>query len=306
MYGKIFSSMYDGTLRVNWQALVTFQQLIVLCDSDGVIDMTPEAISGRTGIPLDIIREGIEKLEAPDPYSRTPDFEGRRLERLDEHRPWGWRIVNYLKYRSLVNTETVREQNRERQKRYRERNARVTDSNASVTQNNDESRQEEVEVDTDKTLPPISPRKRGVRKSELSEKQKTLFNRFWESYPKKRSKGQAERAWSNITQTPDEQLVATMVSTIARAKKSDGWQKDGGHWIPHPGTWLNAKGWLDDYGKPDLSSKDPPTQPAIIHQPEPTPAEREANRLRAKEAVKVLARRMSIQPSEQKVENEQR
>ena len=59
MYGKIFQSMYDGTISVNWKGLVTFQQMIVLCDSEGVIDITPPALSNRTRIPLEIIEEGI-------------------------------------------------------------------------------------------------------------------------------------------------------------------------------------------------------------------------------------------------------
>lgn len=101
MYGKIFDSMYDGTLSENWQALVTFQQMIVLCDADGVIDMTPAAISRRTGIPIDHIKVGIEILENPDENSRTEDEEGRRIVRLDDHRAWGWRLVNYRKFQNI-------------------------------------------------------------------------------------------------------------------------------------------------------------------------------------------------------------
>src|SRR5262245_45157076 len=59
MFGKVFEIMYDGTLRTNWQALVAFQQMIVLANIDGVVDMTPEAIAARTGIPLEIFTEGI-------------------------------------------------------------------------------------------------------------------------------------------------------------------------------------------------------------------------------------------------------
>lgn len=114
MYGKLFASMYDGTLYGKWQALVTFQQLIILCTPDGVIDMTPQQISGRTSIPLEIIQAGISDLEAPDPFSRTPDAEGRRIERLDDHRPWGWRIVNHEKYKNLISQEQKREADRER------------------------------------------------------------------------------------------------------------------------------------------------------------------------------------------------
>lgn len=111
MYGKVFESMFDGTLASKgpWQALVTFQQLIVLCDKSGVIDMTPEAISRRTSIPLEIIELGLHALMQPDPRSRTPAEEGRRITLLEDHRDWGWQIVNHAKYRDLRNAEERRE-----------------------------------------------------------------------------------------------------------------------------------------------------------------------------------------------------
>lgn len=114
MYGKVFVSMYEGTLYGHWQAIVAFQQMIVLCDADGIIDMTPQAIAARTSIPLEIIQEGIKVLEQPDEYTRTPGEDGKRIVRLDGHRPWGWRIVNHHVYRDLVAAEEKRRADRER------------------------------------------------------------------------------------------------------------------------------------------------------------------------------------------------
>jgi hypothetical protein len=48
MYGKIFESIYDGSLYGDWKAIAVLQQLIVLADEHGVVDMTPQAISGRS------------------------------------------------------------------------------------------------------------------------------------------------------------------------------------------------------------------------------------------------------------------
>lgn len=114
MYGKIFDSMYEGTLYGHWEAIVTLQQLLVLCDSEGTIDITPQAISARTSIPLEIITKGLQILSDPDPYSRTPGEDGKRIVPLDDHRPWGWRIVNYLKYRNLKSREQKLEADRVR------------------------------------------------------------------------------------------------------------------------------------------------------------------------------------------------
>ncbi|MGH3426857.1 MAG: hypothetical protein ACRDQZ_04715 [Mycobacteriales bacterium] len=108
MYGKIFAQIYEGSLYGQWQALVTFQQMIVLCDAEGVVDMTPEALAARTSIPLEIIRQGLAVLEAPDERSRTPDEEGRRIIRLTTNRDWGWRITNYEHYRKIRSAEERR------------------------------------------------------------------------------------------------------------------------------------------------------------------------------------------------------
>ena len=119
MYAKIFASMYDGTLAENWEALVTFQQLLVLCCPQGSVDVHPRRIASRTGIPLDIIERGLAILSAPDDHSRTPDSGGRRIVLLDEHRDWGWQIVNFEYYRDLANSQDKREKDAARKRESR-------------------------------------------------------------------------------------------------------------------------------------------------------------------------------------------
>jgi hypothetical protein len=114
MYTKVFRSIYDGTLADNWQAMVTFQQMLILADSQGVVDMTPSAMARITGIPIDILVAGIAVLEASDAGSRTPDMEGRRIALLDPHRNWGWFLVNFAKYRAMQTREEKNEADRER------------------------------------------------------------------------------------------------------------------------------------------------------------------------------------------------
>lgn len=78
-----------------------------------------------------------------------------------------------------------------------------------------------------------------VNKNKLS-----TFEQFWKVYPKRKSRGQAEKAFSKIN--PDEQLLTKILESVERAKKSEDWIKENGKYIPHPATWLNAKGWLDE------------------------------------------------------------
>jgi len=120
MYGKIFDSIYDGTLVEDWRALVTFQQMIILCDAEGQIDMTQYAISRRTGIPIEHIEAGIKILESPDPCSRSPEEDGRRIIRLDNHRNWGWKLVNHAAYRGMKDHQARRDYKRKKQREYDE------------------------------------------------------------------------------------------------------------------------------------------------------------------------------------------
>ncbi len=112
MYGKIFDSMYKGTMYGHWEAIVTFQQMIVLSDSDGIVDYTPIALSATTSIPIEIILKGIDILSSDDPYSRTPGNNGKRIELLDSHRNWGWKIVNHKYYRDLSSKEDKKEKDK--------------------------------------------------------------------------------------------------------------------------------------------------------------------------------------------------
>lgn len=132
VYGKVFDSIYDGTLYGHWEAIVTMQQLIVLASPDGVVDMTPQAIAARTSIPLEIIKKGLEVLAAPDPYTRTPGEDGKRIVLMDEHRPWGWRLVNHGKYMRLRNAEQKREADRARIADKRKRISNVATVSQSV------------------------------------------------------------------------------------------------------------------------------------------------------------------------------
>ena len=121
-----------------------------------------------------------------------------------------------LESRRLIRESKGKENNKIRQQKYR-RNARC---NEKVTPSSSSS--------TSVTL--IVP--------------SVLFEQFWAVYPKKRSKGQARKAWAKLN--PDEQLLTRILDAVERAKTSGDWAKDGGKFIPYPATWLNAEGWLDE------------------------------------------------------------
>ena len=135
MYGKLFVQMYDGTLATKgpWQAMITFQQMIILADKDGIVDMTAEVISRRSTFPIEHVLVGIAALEQPDLGSRTPDHDGRRIVRLDEHRDWGWQIVNHAHYRKIRSEEERREYQRDLMRKRRAAAQPVSNSVSNVS-----------------------------------------------------------------------------------------------------------------------------------------------------------------------------
>ncbi len=80
------------------------------------------------------------------------------------------------------------------------------------------------------------------------------FDAFYSAYPKKRNRGDAEKAFNAIK--ADDDLLAKMLSAIDAAKQSQDWQKDGGKFIPYPASWLRAKGWEDEHGGFGTGSSD--------------------------------------------------
>lgn len=98
---------------------LVFIYLLAHADEDGAVDVIVDKITDDTGLTTEEVRTALATLESPDEHSRQARDEGRRIERLYDHREWGWQIVNYEHYRNIRNREERKRQNREAQTRYR-------------------------------------------------------------------------------------------------------------------------------------------------------------------------------------------
>lgn len=68
------------------------------------------------------------------------------------------------------------------------------------------------------------------------------FGAFWQLYPRRVAKIDAERAWARMT--PQERIEALRVIPL----HVDQWRLEGREprLIPHASTWLNGKRWQDE------------------------------------------------------------
>jgi hypothetical protein len=280
VYAKVFASMWDGTLGQNWQAWTTLVYLLANCDPEGFIDKTPEAIARGSGLPLEVVVEGLKVLESPDARSRSCALDGRRLERIDASRDWGWRIVNHRYYRNLVDAGTIREQNRQRQatRRRRLQDDAAQRASRNVTPGHAPSRQAEAEAEAEaealnlhtcspdgervgrdcatepEPTPPIGndahpadtqPQGNGNGPDPRAEWLEAFREDFWPQYPRQVGKPRAQRAWLAVRPWTQETLQAVMrgLRTWATYWRDRDTPRDK---LPHPSTWLNDQRWENE------------------------------------------------------------
>lgn len=92
-------------------------------------------------------------------------------------------------------------------------------------------------------LNPESPIRQSGAKAGLNDRG---FSTFWNAYPRRKAKGDAEKAWAGIKPAPDEAMLKTILAKIEEEKRSEQWQKENGKYIPYPATWLRSKRWEDE------------------------------------------------------------
>ena len=74
----------------------------------------------------------------------------------------------------------------------------------------------------------------------------SLFESFWEAYPRKVEKKKALIIWTRKIQ-PESGTFEKIMAALKEQKDSKEWLKDSGAYIPHPTTWLNGERWNDQY-----------------------------------------------------------
>lgn len=71
------------------------------------------------------------------------------------------------------------------------------------------------------------------------------FEKFWAAYPKKSQKHNAFRLWQRLK--PDGELIALIMLKLSQARATESWLEQNGRFVPNPASWLQARGWLDEY-----------------------------------------------------------
>jgi len=130
-FTKLFSSITastiwceDSDIRVVWITM------LAMCDKNGRVFASIPGLAKYASVPIENAEKALKKFMSPDPYSRTKDHEGRRIEEIEG----GWRLLNHGKYRAIRNEEERRAYKTEKQREYRNKNKNVDNVDRSGPQ----------------------------------------------------------------------------------------------------------------------------------------------------------------------------
>ena len=123
-FTKLFRSIVASSIwDTDAETSKVWVTLLALADQDGIVEAAEPGLATLSRVPLDKTLAALEAFSAPDPYSRSRDHDGRRVERIDG----GFRLLNYRKYRDKRDPERRRQQNRQAKRRERARAREMTD-----------------------------------------------------------------------------------------------------------------------------------------------------------------------------------
>jgi hypothetical protein len=259
---KLYSSIIHSTVwREDDHVRLVWITLLAMCDKNGDVESSIPGLADAARVSIDNCIDALDKLRLPDKFSRSVEFDGRRICDIDG----GWCVLNYKKYRGQITADKIKEQTRERVAKYR---AKQKQRNADCNAGNKKryfNAQSDPDPDPDPEaevldLPKCeSTYNNGSTLTDpcafsgpKTSKKKQVgypddFEKFWNAYPKNRRTGKklAFAEWKKATDKPP---VDEIVAKLEQLKQSWAWKKDDGKYVKHPSRWIKSGGWDDEPG----------------------------------------------------------
>lgn len=246
-YTKLFRSIAASTivsepLATRWLWVTLLSQ----ADKSGNVYGSIPGLARLANITIQEVEAGLDNLMSPDPYSRTKDNEGRRLEAFDG----GWRLLNHGKYAAMRDEAERAEYKREWDRKNRPSgHARQSDKSPTVRQDSDRSPSKSVQSDA----PDPTNTNTNTNTKHQEQKQqhvqptaaRSRFDEFWRIYPNKKGKQEAEKTWRRRKL---DHLCDELILHVALMESSDDAWRRG--FIPMGSTYLNQARWEDVPSRP--------------------------------------------------------
>ena len=117
-YTKLFGSIVASTIwREDDKTRIVWITMLAIANKHGEVEASVPGLADLARVSVSECRAALEKLSAPDPDSRSMEYEGRRIEKVEG----GWRLINHAKYREKLSTDERREYLAQKQREHRAR-----------------------------------------------------------------------------------------------------------------------------------------------------------------------------------------
>jgi hypothetical protein len=117
-WNRLFSSLLTSSIWTeDDQTRLVWITMLALMDRHGYVGASVNGLARQAGVSLEAAEKAIAKFLGPDKYSRSPEYQGRRIEVADR----GWNILNGPRFREMRDEEARRQYERERKRAQRSR-----------------------------------------------------------------------------------------------------------------------------------------------------------------------------------------
>ena len=184
-YAKLFSSLVTSTIwREDDKTRIVWITMLALKNRHGDVAGSIPGLAAMANVAVDDCVKALEKLKAPDPFSRSKEFEGCRISEIEG----GWHILNHKKYRAAMSEQARAEYKRIWQAAYRKRKSvdKNVDMKMSMPTQAEAEAEAEAKTEVQKKkepfrVPTIEAVKLLVAKSGLPDSEAERFWNYYES-----------------------------------------------------------------------------------------------------------------------------
>ena len=150
-YTKLSNAIVTSTVwREPATTRVVWITMLALADQHGEVQASVPGLADLARVSIAECEAALATFLAPDPYSRTKDHDGRRIEAIDG----GWELLNHKKYRHLYSDDERREHTAERVRRFRARQKDVTPDVTLGNAGNGKQKQKQIQKQKKELQPP--------------------------------------------------------------------------------------------------------------------------------------------------------
>lgn len=189
-YTKLFNSILASTIwEEDDKTRIVWITLLAMADKFGVADGSVPGIATLARVSVADCQKALGKLQAPDKDSRSDEYEGRRIRKIDG----GWLILNHEKYRAKIDDDERREYLRIKKAESRKRLASTVNRGQQASKKStqpEEAPEPETRSDTKRekknAAPPARVSLSPSTNPDLSERAGAFLERYQALYSKHR------------------------------------------------------------------------------------------------------------------------